>query len=242
MVVLGRRPLWTPGNISTALWLDANDASTITLDGTTASQWSDISGNNRHATQATKANQPTYTPNGLNGKPVLTFDGSNDFLSFQGVHDAQWSIAIVGRSNGNSQAFFQFGNVNTLGSLFAENNYRARPSVGTGNPLFEASAPFTPGENVILSVTYGVSMSDIWKNGNIGTPASLGGVASNALSTIGNLQNLYFLNGFISEMLVTNGVLSTTDRQRIEGYLAWKWGLQANLANNHPFKFSPPYI
>jgi hypothetical protein len=85
-------------------------------------------------------------------------------------------------------------------------------------------------------------MSDIWKNGNIGTPASLGGVASNALSTIGNLQNLYFLNGFISEMLVTNGVLSTTDRQRIEGYLAWKWGLQANLANNHPFKFSPPYI
>jgi hypothetical protein len=87
-----------------------------------------------------------------------------------------------------------------------------------------------------------VSTTDVWKNGNIGTPASLGGVASNALSTIGSLQGLFFLNGFISEMVVTNGVLSTTDRQRLEGYLAHKWGLEANLPAGHPFKSLPPTV
>jgi Ca2+-binding RTX toxin-like protein len=208
------------------------------LNGTAVTQWNDKSGNGRHATQATVASMPTYTTAGLGGKSVVTFDG-NDRMFFQGVHDAQWSIATVGRANGANQGFVQFGGLNSLGSLFTEGTYRARPTTGG---VSDASAPCTPGENVILSATYGVSTTDVWKNGVIGTPASLGGVASNALSTIGSLQNLFFLNGFISEMVVTNGVLSTTDRQRLEGYLAHKWGLEANLPAGHPFKSLPPTV
>jgi hypothetical protein len=242
--VFGGPQLWRPSDLGSALalWLDAEDAASITLNGSTVSQWNDKSGNARNASQATAANQPTRTLNGLNGKPVLTFDGSDDFLSFQGVHDAQWSIATVGRANGSIQGFVQFGNVNTLGSLLTANAYYARPTSGTGGSPSDATAPFTPGENVILSATYGVSTTDIWKNGTIGTPASLGGVASNALSTIGNLQNSFFLNGFISEMVVTNGVLSTADRQRLEGYLAWKWGLEVSLPAGHPFRNIPPTV
>lgn len=234
---------WTPAALGSALalWLDADDASTITLNGSTVSQWNDKSGNGRHAT-ATATNQPTYTPSGLNGKPVVTFDGANDFLSFQGVHDAQWSIAIVCRANGTNQGFVQFGGLNSLGSLFTENTYRARPTTGGGGISPDASAPFTPGENVILSANYGVSTTDVWKNGVIGTPASLGGVASNALSTIGSLQGIFLLTGFISEMIVNNGVLSTLDRQRLEGYLAWKWGLESNLPAGHPFRNTPPTV
>jgi hypothetical protein len=26
----------------------------------------------------------------------------------------------------------------------------------------------------------------------------------------------------------------------VEGYLAWKWGLQGNLPPNHPYKLFPP--
>ncbi|MFM6311687.1 MAG: hypothetical protein ACKPGB_26160, partial [Dolichospermum sp.] len=46
---------------------------------------------------------------------------------------------------------------------------------------------------------------------------------------------LVTLNGSISEIVITSA-----NRQLVEGYLAWKWGLTANLANNHPFKFNPP--
>lgn len=59
-IARGSRRLWTPTVIQTALWLDANDASTITLNGSTVSQWSDKSGNGRHATQAVAVNQPAW--------------------------------------------------------------------------------------------------------------------------------------------------------------------------------------
>jgi hypothetical protein len=51
---------WTPAQIPTSLWLDATDTSTITLNGSTVSQWNDKSGNGRNATQATAANQPAW--------------------------------------------------------------------------------------------------------------------------------------------------------------------------------------
>jgi hypothetical protein len=50
------------------------------------------------------------------------------------------------------------------------------------------------------------------------------------------------LNGFISAMVATSSLLSTADRERLEGYLAWKWGLVANLRAAHPFKNRPPLI
>ena len=213
---------WLPTDLGAdlALWLDADDVATISLNGSTVSQWDDKSGNDRHASQATAANQPEYTSSGLNGKPVLTFNGSPDSLNFQGVHDAQWSLAIVGQASGVNQAFIQFGGFNQFGSLFIEAGaYKARPVGSTF-----ASAPFTPAEQVIITTAYDVATTDIWKNGTIGTQGAVGGVASNASSTIGRLQNVYPLNGFMGEVVVSNGVLSTADRQKLEGYLAWKWG------------------
>jgi hypothetical protein len=30
-------------------------------------------------------------------------------------------------------------------------------------------------------------------------------------------------------------LLTTTQRQQVEGYLAWKWGLQTALPTTHPY-------
>ena len=62
-----------------ALWLDASDSSTITLNGATVSQWRDKSGNARDLSEATANNQPTMST--MNGKSALSFDGVNDSLS-----------------------------------------------------------------------------------------------------------------------------------------------------------------
>ena len=43
-------------------------------------------------------------------------------------------------------------------------------------------------------------------------------------------------NGALSEVITYNRQLGTDERQRLEGYLAIKWGLQSNLPNGHPFK------
>lgn len=66
-----------------AIWLDASDASTITLDGSNnVSEWRDKSGNARHASQSTVLNRPSYTTNGINGLPAVVGDGSNDVMTW----------------------------------------------------------------------------------------------------------------------------------------------------------------
>ena len=49
------------------------------------------------------------------------------------------------------------------------------------------------------------------------------------------------LDGKIGEIIVANTVVADT-RQRLEGYLAHKWGLTANLPDGHPYKAAiPPF-
>jgi hypothetical protein len=45
---------------------------------------------------------------------------------------------------------------------------------------------------------------------------------------------------YISEILVYNKVLTTAERQKVEGYLTWKWGLQTNLPAGHLHLSSSP--
>lgn len=46
--------------------------------------------------------------------------------------------------------------------------------------------------------------------------------------------------GHVFEVLLYNSALAQAARQRVEGYLAWKWGMQAQLPSNHPWKSSAP--
>ena len=45
---------------------------------------------------------------------------------------------------------------------------------------------------------------------------------------------------YLAELVVFNTGLSLTNRQLIEGYLAWKWGLQGNLPITHPYYSATP--
>ena len=46
----------------------------------------------------------------------------------------------------------------------------------------------------------------------------------------------------VSEVVITSSLLPTLDRQRLEGYLAHKWGLTANLPAGHPYKSAAPTV
>ena len=48
------------------------------------------------------------------------------------------------------------------------------------------------------------------------------------------------LTGDYSEFLVFDSQLSTTNQQLVEGYLAWKWGLQGSLPAGHPYVNGAP--
>lgn len=77
-ILINPVPLWTPAQVSTQLWLDQSDISTITfasLDNAQVSQWNDKSGNNRHAIQGVSDSQPILSQGGV------SFDGTDDFLN-----------------------------------------------------------------------------------------------------------------------------------------------------------------
>ena len=44
----------------------------------------------------------------------------------------------------------------------------------------------------------------------------------------------------LCEIIAYNRALATTDRQMIEGYMAWKWGITNQLPIGHPYKEFPP--
>lgn len=73
--IIAPPPPWTPAATSTALWLDAADASTFTFSsGSSVSQWSDKSGLGRNFSQGTVSSQPTRNVGLLNGLPGVTFN------------------------------------------------------------------------------------------------------------------------------------------------------------------------
>jgi hypothetical protein len=48
------------------------------------------------------------------------------------------------------------------------------------------------------------------------------------------------MRGYIYEMIAYNRTVAAEERQSIEGYLAWKWGIQDSLATTHPYYIAPP--
>lgn len=54
-----------------------------------------------------------------------------------------------------------------------------------------------------------------------------------------NLNNSMYA-GEIAEICIFNSALTTGDRQKVEGYLAWKYGLQAQLPVGHPYLSAAP--
>jgi hypothetical protein len=50
------------------------------------------------------------------------------------------------------------------------------------------------------------------------------------------------LNNDIAEMLLLSKAATLSEQQRVEGYLAHKWGLTANLPAGHSYKTTPPTV
>jgi hypothetical protein len=267
-----------PSYISTALWLDAADAGTVTTDGSNlVSLANDKSGNGRSFTASSGA-RPTYSTNALNGKAVFTFSGSqwltsaNAASTWNFLHqDGGAEIIGVWKAGNTSDPNTLYGfwgtNAGTVTNRGIYQRWDDRSASSLNNTLIIASAgtgatdPIVdfPGNNVhnaneatILGLTQDFSNTTAADkvrhvvNGTVlagaNTSTSLG-FSGNATFTlqigaVGN--NVWPLTGYVAEFLAFNSKLSTVTRQRIEGYLAHKWGLTANLPADHPYKVNPP--
>ena len=233
--------LWTPAQISTALWLDAADSSTITTVGGAVSQWNDKSGNGRNATQATASNRPVLSANELNGLPVVRFTQSS--YHFLSVTLNNFQSTFIVYTDSSTSAF-----TTPLGCLFSNGGpYHGNVTAGGIFTTDWTHAQTLNGENFANGTSIG--------NGTTyGRPttatifsfiATAAYTATNGLRFIGRDPGGFTdraINGIVAEIVILSGAATTLNRQQVEGYLAHKWGLTANLPSDHPYKVNPPYV
>ena len=250
--LFGYSRLWTPAEISTALWLDAADDSTITLNGSTVSQWRDKSRNGRHVNQPTASKQPTYTLAGQNGLNVLSFDGNqrslfassstinllqpfSRFFAGQFLVKNNQSVVLDSDTN-NTQCVFYNGEVGTswvVANGIAPNF--SSYSYGTRDFLNHQHFHIVNGAESYWGLDGSNPAGPL--NGGPGTQA---GIRIGHVRT--ELSPSYAFNGRVFEIVLVSGIINTQDRQKLEGYLAWKWGTVASLPSNHPYKNGAPTV
>ena len=238
--------MFNPKNITGCqIWFDGADplgTGSAPSNATTISTWADKSGNARNATAT---GTPTYSAKILNGIGAPLLSGSTSYFttpSFIPSPTGIPSIFIVMRQtsyvSGNSD-FFLASDYRVIDLLGQGNNYNAALTIGNSaqTPLTAINATLNP---TLLSVIVTSGVGGVgYANGTYAatTGSSGGSLASSYVYYIGGGPGFI---GYIYEVMMYNSSLSTAQRQQVEGYLAWKWGLQANLPSTHPYKILPP--
>jgi hypothetical protein len=230
--------LWTPlGMTGLQRWYDAAEDSSITSSGGKVSQWLDKSGNNRHATQATAANQPTYFSSDAFGRKSIGNTTAAGLLGLDCPPATFKEVYLVGfYGNGQETVFAEYASFFTGN----ENASNARRIVGTS------------GANSILSTANFTTTG--FKNGSASATGALLPLPPSILRFVGaatsTSQTTYLFysslssgrsfRGAFSEVIFFAADLSAADRQKVEGYLAHKWALAGNLPADHPYKSAAP--
>jgi hypothetical protein len=233
--VTGGAAPWTPAALGTDLlaWFDANDAATITVTGSGVSQWLDKSGYSRHIIQPNDPNRPAYSA----GRVGLIDSTSLYPLATQfptGNHD----YIFAGKSIGAAKYHTLL-----LSGGAQHINFIIDTSENCGvwvSSFFQVGGlSWAPGTDALL---YGsisnTSATAMAKNGGALTTASVGTFDC----TLFSLGQSAYPQGFgdLYEFVMVPYLATTDTRQKLEGYLAWKWSLAGLLPSDHPYKAAPP--
>jgi hypothetical protein len=184
----------------------------------------------------------TGTINSLNG---LTFAGSQALEngSATGLPDNSAGYIMMTVATESSTGAFFLQVKQSSGTADFSDTARMETTVNwldienNGSLIaWNAVAGVGTGANV-LSSFLGSSASGIFQNGNAGSGG--GGAYSHNYTGNAYVGMGKTLNGIICEGAMCSGT-STSDRQKLEGYAAWKYNLQSLLPIGHPYKSAPP--
>ena len=231
-----------------ALWLDASQQSSlysdagftpVTTSGQSIYQWNDLSGNNRHAVQATSGNRPTWVPpaSGQNGLGVANFNGSNNFFVGQWQNFTDLTLFIVAR---NTNAY------SPGGRMFSQSDDTYADNVQTPTTTYIPAAVASTSQflstnisqQAILSVSFPNNTYQRFIHRRTGTTGSNTVGSTTTAGTIGTVtRNMtrYCMGrntngtdgnwaGQICEVIAFPRQLTSGEEASINSYLNTKWG------------------
>lgn len=261
-----KSPAWTPNRVKAAVigWWDAQDAPSVTQSSGAVSSWASKSGNYA-LSQPAAAARPTWTQTAFpGGLPGVSFDGAavdGDMLSSAtGPFDNDaWLFMAVSKGVQTDDASVATRTMirTAIGGVIARIlgfrpttdaglGYLRIAGSGTGSATGEQQGFFS-GPHVVWANLAAANLQTRF-DGNAG--GTVGAVGTDPISVfeIGGSSAgpaaERFAGVFGEIMIVDKGLLpsggSASERQLFEGYLAWKWGLQASLPSNHPYRNTRP--
>ena len=251
-IVMSGTNRWQPNALSgLALWLDAADQTTVQLSsGSNVSNWIDKSGNGRNGT----ANGTVFYANrAIGGLNTMSFTSvTNSYIrgniSITGTTFTCFAVATLNSTSKTDSRILSLGIVGA--NDFSSASYAAAiVRTGTTNTFYSyrnnngtTSLSVTYSVPFLICALYDGTTKSLFIN-SVGTSnASVGtfNISNYQIGSSFTEEAILNYGGLIGEEIVYTTALSTADRQRVEGYLAWKWGLRASLPANHPYKIIPP--
>ena len=256
---------WTPRFITTALWLDASDSDTISLDGSdNVEQWGDKSGNpDLYAEALTTDERPSIVADAYNSNSALNFNGSSNRLmlssawldlvrnvgSYTVFHIAEFTNLDKNDSNilraHNGDSDLRIRNrpgMSSLGYRRLDSDSYESADYGLGDPYgITLTAHVTDYLNGKAYVGRNGSFDEYYSLSSSGTTSDTDSVVI-TIGAAGSTNTSQNFEGRICEIIALRYFPDIGLRQKIEGYLAHKWGLTANLPSDHPYKDNAPKI
>jgi hypothetical protein len=190
-------------------------------NGAAVSSWTPRTGTGAWA-QATSTAQPSYIVSGINGKPIVRFDGASDQMTATLTARAQpHTVVLVAKnataSPASTQQPIDLSNPQlvSVGSAWGDWEGTATISGGTWNTT----------ATVITAVGNGAS-SAIYQNGTSVATGNPGTGSSGTSAVLGNWSSgSRFYGGDIAEILIFNAALSAADRATVHSYVQDTYGI-----------------
>lgn len=242
--------LWTPDLARPVFWYDASDLSTIETVSGGVSAWRDKGPNGIHLSQTDSARRPTLTI--TEGMQSVVYDGSNDQMQGTSIaamfNQPQTYLYLVSSTNFVSRSyntFFDSWTPSAGVSHFIKSNGRSAAYIGNANYDGTGVATYAVNEVFLYACTHGPGIFSSWKNGVVdrsgtNTPSQSNLAGSPFYLGAGPLFSRWTPWTIREAICVASS--ANYDRQRLEGAMLWKRGLQNLLSASHPFVNRPPLI
>lgn len=214
------------------VWYDASDAATITLTGSSVTDWDDKSGNGHHLSQANASLQPTLVSADQNGLDVVSCDTNDSMLTASiahGIGTGDFTVIFALKKAADA-----FGVWQGLARIGTDNpNFYLSTGGNNHKPIIENSGEtaFSTAltESTAYVITYARSAGSVtcFINGaaDAGNPKTIAGSFADGVFKLGSADVASFFGGKLFEVVMYTAALTASDRQAAETYLMTKWGI-----------------
>ena len=260
-------PLYLPyGSLTN--WYDSTDTTTLTLStNDTVADWRDKSYDANDLSEVDYADLPVYGTTNINGLSTVDFDAGtainlDDTSVSSPVSSTDLYIVYAGFNNQHTQTSTMFNFTNGGGVPASDDTMLLRNGTGGSTKFIIKKGPdfnvnMTLGgvandnQTVVYTIDCTESIDEVTLKLNYTNTATADRTTANNPDPFtrltlgandGNPENTG-LNGQIGEFIVVQQAgMSLEDKQKLEGYTAWKWGMEDDLPGGHPYEDAAPTV